>query len=172
MLLALLAAAVMAPPSPTYTEPPLPRPDLSWLAGYWLACEHGVEMAETWSAWRAPYMYGFNVIDAASSARAMIGPSAGGLAGGISLFWQPGGQEEKEYVLVRAGRREAVFENAAIAYPRRIIYRRAGRRLTWRIEGTAEGGRPEEAEFTYRAARFNRRCPPSREPRDPELVAD
>ena len=75
-------------------------------------------------------------------------------------------------LLVRAGRTEAVFENASVAYPRRIIYRRAGRRLSWRIEGTRPDGQPETAEFVYRAARFNRRCPPSSEPRDPELVAD
>ncbi len=171
MMLALLAAVVMAPPPPTYPEPPAPRPDLGWLAGYWLACEHGVEMSETWSAWRAPYMFGFSVIDASSSTRAMIGPSGGGDAGGISFYWQPGGQEEKEYALVRAGPTEAVFENVSIAYPRRIIYRRSGRRLTWRIEGTGEGGRPEQAEFVYRAAPFNRRCPPSTE-RDPEPEAE
>jgi hypothetical protein len=174
MKLALLAAAVMAPPSPSYVSPPLPRPDLSWLAGYWLNCEHGMELTETWSAWRGPYMFGFNVIDGNGSGgwgRAMIGPSGGGDAGGISFYWQPSGQEEKEYVLVRAGRTDVVFENDSIVHPRRISYRRSGRRLTFRMEGTGERGQPEIAEFVYHRARFNRRCPPSSE-RDPEPVAE
>jgi hypothetical protein len=174
MILALLAAAVMAPPSPTYPAPPPPRPDLRWLAGYWLRCEHGMELTETWSAWHSPYMLGFNIVAGNGPGgwnRQMIGMSRDGGAGGLSLYWQPGGQEEKEYALVRAGRSELVFENDSIPYPRRIIYRRSGRQLTWRMEGTDREGRPAEAEFVYRAAPFNRRCPPSRE-RDPEPVAE
>jgi hypothetical protein len=174
MILALLAAAVMAPPLPTYPSPPLPRPDLRWLAGYWLNCEHGMEVTETWSGWRGRGMLGFNIIAGNGPSgwgRSMIGVSRDGGAGGISLYWQPSGQEEKEYALVRAGPTEVVFENDSITYPRRISYRRHGRRLTWRIEGTGRDGQPEGAEFVYRAAPFNRRCPPSNI-RDPEPVAE
>jgi len=161
MIPTLFAAAVMAsPPQPTYPSPPVPRPDLRWLAGYWLRCDHGLELTETWSDWRVPYMHGMRLISSSGPQWVTIGPSGGGDAQGISLFWRLGA-EETEYVLVRAGRREVVFENAAIVYPRRFIYRLDGRRLVWRIEGTGRDGQPESAETVYRAAPLNQHCPPS-----------
>lgn len=155
-----------SPPLPTYPEPALPRPDLRWLAGYWLTCQHGMALSETWSDWRGRGMLGFSIVAGNGPSgfnRSMIGVSRDGGAGGISLYWQPVGDEEAEYALVHVGPTEAIFENANINYPRRIIYRRAGRYLTWRIEGIGTDGRPTEAEFTYRAAQFNQRCPPSGE---------
>jgi hypothetical protein len=162
MILALLLAAMTPPAPPDYPNPPVPRPNLNWLAGYWLRCDHGSEVSETWSDWRAPSMQGFKLVDG-SWQRIMIGFSRDGGLSGLSYFWQGSGErDEMEFVLIHAGRRELIFENRRIAYPRRVIYRRVGQRLTWRIEGTGPDGQPTWAEDVYRAAPLNRRCPPSR----------
>jgi len=36
-------------------------PDLSWMSGYWLACENGRETSETWSDPRGGLMVGHTV---------------------------------------------------------------------------------------------------------------
>jgi hypothetical protein len=145
-----IAAALSLQPAGT------PQPDLDWMAGYWLSCEDGQDVAETWSERRGGVMLGTSIT-----------------TGDDSFFWEqmrietrepdgalafvalPRGQAGGAFPLVRWGEREAVFENPAHDFPQRIIYRRDGDRLTGRIEGN--GGR--SAEWNYRAAPLNSRCP-------------
>src|SRR5690606_220299 len=49
----MITAALQAAPAD-------PRPDLGWMAGYWLMCERG-EVSETWSDPRHGLMTGMNV---------------------------------------------------------------------------------------------------------------
>jgi len=144
-----------------------PQPDLDWLAGYWLSCEGGRDVAETWSERRGGVMMGYTITTGRNSfsweqmriEAGLPGGGGGGDGGDVgepSFVAQPRGAERGvAFRLVRSGPREAVFENLAHDFPQRVIYRREGDRLTGRIEGA--GG--QAMEWNYRAARLNTRCP-------------
>lgn len=152
MLLAALAAA--AQPAPAATA----QPDLDWLAGYWLSCEDGRDVSETWSVRRGGILLGYAVTTGRQAFSWEQMRIEAGLPGpdDMSFFAQPRGAETATaFRLVRSGPREAVFENMANDFPKRIIYRRAGERLTGRIEG-ADG---QGMEWRYNAAPLNSRCP-------------
>jgi len=151
-MLTMAAAALAA------AQPGPPPPDLGWLAGYWLSCEDGREVSETWSDPRGGVMVGSSLTVGGGGRVAWeqmrIGPAP---AGGLAFFARPSGQAAAEFALVRGGPGEAVFENPAHDFPQRVIYRRAGDVLTGRIEGRA-GGREQAAQWRYRAAPLNARC--------------
>lgn len=156
MNILVLAAALAAQEGP---EPP--RPDLNWLAGYWLSCEAGREVSETWSDVRGGLVLGTGIASdpagGASWEQMRIGPSTDGVLDGLSFYAQPGGQGAAEFPLVRWSESEAVFENPAHDFPQRVIYRRDGERLVGRIEGMADGA-PRSAEWRYDPAPLNARC--------------
>ena len=134
-----------------------PQPDLDWLAGYWLSCEEGREVAETWSDRRGGIMLGTSITigdDAFSWEQMRIEAEPDGLV----FHAQPRGQAPAAFPLVRAGPGEAVFENPQHDFPKRVIYRRDGDRLTGRIEGET-GGPDDSIEWHFRAAPLNARCP-------------
>jgi Domain of unknown function (DUF6265) len=152
MILLTIAAALAA--GQPAGEPA--QPDLDWLAGYWLSCEDGVEVAETWSQRRGGIMLGGSITvgdDAFSWEQARIEAEADGLV----FHAQPRGQPAAAFRLVRSGPGEAVFENPDHDFPQRVIYRRDGDRLTGRIEGTS-GGTGHAIEWHYRTAPLNARC--------------
>lgn len=146
--LAALAAAV---------QPGTAQPDLDWLAGYWLSCEDGRDVSETWSVRRGGILLGYSVTTGRQAFSWEQMRIEAGLPGpdDMSFFAQPRGAETATaFRLVRSGAGEAVFENMANDFPKRIIYRRVGDRLTGRIEG-ADG---QSIEWRYNAAPLNSRC--------------
>jgi hypothetical protein len=135
------------------------EPDLDWLAGYWLSCDAGVEVSETWSNRRGGIMLGTSITsgdDAFGWEQSRIEAEEGGL----TFHAQPRGQAPAAFRLVRSAPGEVVFENPTHDFPQRVIYRRDGDRLTGRIEGRS-GGREQAIEWHYRAAALNTRCPRS-----------
>ena len=150
--MSLLLAAALAVAQPAEV------PDLRWLAGYWLSCEDGREVSESWSDRRGDIMLGGMLTvrrDGRSGfEQARIAFSSGGQA---TFIAQPSGQSTAEFRLVRGGPAEAVFENPTHDFPQRVIYRREGERLIGRIEATS-GGREQWMEWHYRAAPLNTRC--------------
>lgn len=149
LLAALAAFQAAAAPAPA-------EPDLDWLAGYWLSCEDGVEVSETWSNRRGGIMLGGSITigdDAFGWEQARIEAEEEGL----TFHAQPRNQPVAAFRLVRSGPAEAVFENPAHDFPQRVIYRRDGDRLIGRIEGMS-GGREQAMEWHYRAAPLNARC--------------
>jgi hypothetical protein len=151
MNLLMWAAALQASQTP-----PAPEPDLDWLAGYWLSCEDGVEVSETWSRRRGGIMLGSSITlsdDAFSWEQTRIEASSEGL----SFHALPRGQAHASFRLVRSGPGEAIFENPEHDFPQRVIYRRQGERLTGRIEGVANG-QAQGIEWHYRAAPLNASC--------------
>ena len=139
--------------------------DLGWMSGYWLSCENGGEVSETWSQRRGTAMLGTNLTVEAngnSSFEQMRIDTASGGQPGISFFAQPrGAAQPTEFRMVRSAASEAVFENPAHDFPHRVIYRREGEVLIGRIEGRS-GGREQSMEWRFRAAPFNSRCPAAR----------
>ena len=153
MMVIAIAAAVAAG-QPAAARPP--EPDLDWLAGYWLSCEGGVEVSETWSNRRGGIMLGSSITSGDDSfgweqTRIEAGED------GLLFHAQPRGQPPAAFRLVRTDAREAVFENPDHDFPQRVIYRRDGERLTGRIEGRVDG-RDQAMEWNYRAAPLNARC--------------
>jgi hypothetical protein len=133
-------------------------PDIGWLSGYWLSCEGGREVSETWTGPRGGILLGNGVTTTADgkvSFEAMrIGPSARG----ISFFAQPSSQSAAEFPLKSATDQQVVFENLQHDFPQRVIYRRGGGRLVGRIEGMLNG-KLEAMDWSYVAAELNARCP-------------
>lgn len=140
-----------------------PQPDLDWMAGYWLSCEGGREVAESWSDRRGGIMLGTNITFGrqASGWEQMRIEAVSAQPDGLSFFAQPRGAERATgFRLVRWSEREAVFENPQNDFPQRVIYRREGERLTGRIEGSTTQG-VQSMEWRFRSAPFNSRCPAS-----------
>lgn len=135
-----------------------PKPDLSWLAGYWLSCEDGREVSETWSDKRGSTLFGIGLTISANGKlsweMARIAPSAKGL----SFFAQPSGQSPAEFPIKSSSANTVVFEDSAHDFPQRVSYRREGKRLFARIEGTIAGKEQSES-WTYSASPLNARCP-------------
>ena len=151
ILLTIAAALAAAQPAAEAAEP-----DLDWLAGYWLSCEDGVEVSETWSRRRGGIMLGSSITsgdDSFSWEQTRIEAEADGLV----FHAQPRGQPPAAFRLARSGPSEAMFENPDHDFPQRVVYRRDGDRLTGRIEGTS-GGTGHAIEWHYRAAPLNARC--------------
>jgi hypothetical protein len=155
LILAGLAALQAPAPAPA---PAAAQPDLDWLAGYWLSCEDGRDVSETWSVRRGGILLGYAVTTGRQAFSWEQMRIEAGLPGpdDLSFFAQPRGADTATpFRLVRSGPREAVFENMANDFPKRVIYRRAGDRLIGRIEG-ADG---QALEWRYNAAPLNSRCP-------------
>jgi hypothetical protein len=134
-------------------------PDLDWLAGYWLSCDDGTEVSETWSDRRGTIMLGSSLTllaDGSSTHEQMriAFDFSSGPDWRVFLTAQPHAQPPATFRLVRHGDREAVFENPEHDFPKRIRYWREGDRLLARIEG--EDGR--SAEWDFRSAPLNARC--------------
>jgi hypothetical protein len=134
------------------------QPDLDWLAGYWLDCSGGREVAELWTTRRGGVLLGISVTigrQAFGFEQVRIETTSDGAT--MQYVARPRGADtETPFRLVRAGPREAAFENRAHDYPQRISYRRSGDVLIARIEGA--GGADAE-QWRYRRAELNARCP-------------
>ena len=142
----LLAAAIAA-------AQPAQAPDLNWLAGYWLSCDDGREVSETWSDRRGDVMLGGTLTVGRNGRsgfeQARIAFSSGGQ---VTFIAQPSGRSTAEFRLVRGGPAEAVFENPAHDFPQRILYRRTADGVTARVEGT-RNGQTRGIDFVYTRCR-------------------
>lgn len=145
---ALLFAAVIANPTVG---------DLSWMSGYWLSCEEGREVSETWSDPRGDLMvgHGLTVAGGRTSFEAL---RIAGHDGGLAYMAQPGGSSATVFPAVEVGDRRAVFENPGHDFPRRIAYARDGDIMIARVEGEVDG-RSRAFEWRFRSVELNTRCP-------------
>ena len=151
-MLTMIAAAALAAQGP-----PQGQPDLDWLAGYWLACDARMEVAEYWTTRRGGVMLGGRItygIQAFGWEQVRIETTLYGAT--MQYVARPrGAASDTAFRLARSGPSEVVFENPAHDYPQRIAYRREGDALIARTEDMA-GGNGQD--FRYRAAPFNARC--------------
>ncbi len=149
-LLPALIAAALAQAAPA-------QPDLSWMAGYWLACSQGREASETWTDPRAGVLIGAAVTVTPRGQwfeYARIAPAEGLLA----YVAQPGGAPPTAFPLLEASPGRAVFQNLDNDFPHRVIYQRTGDVLTARIEGRMDG-RDQAMDWRFDKAELNTRCP-------------
>lgn len=134
-----------------------PRPDMTWMAGYWLNCDGGRETAETWSDQYRDVVVGTAI---ASSAQELWWEymRISVADGNIIFFAMPSDQKPAEFRSVETGERRVVFENREHDFPQRVIYTRKGEHLTGRIEGF-ENGVEKAIEWRYKKAALNSHCP-------------
>lgn len=154
----LLAAVLLQTAAPV----PVPVPDLSWLAGYWLDCSGGREASETWSDPREGLIVGHSVTvrnGRSGFESARIAPLKDG---GLAYFAQPGGAPATPFRLIDSGPQRAVFANPDNDFPHRIIYERPdgpfGETLNARIEG-ADDDENRSVQWRFKRAELNARCP-------------
>jgi len=131
---------------------------LSWMSGYWLSCEGGREVSETWSDPRGGLMAGVTVTVGRSGQGSLEFTRIWPVGESLAFLAQPSGVPATVFPLIEATTNRAVFENPDHDFPQRVIYSRDGDTLTGRIEGIADG-RPQAMEWVYRAAPLNSRCP-------------
>lgn len=137
------------------------RPDLGWMAGYWLSCESGREVSETWSDPRHGLMTGMNVTvrnRGAGFELSRIAPASREADAPFAYFAQPEGQPVTVFPVVSSGPARVVFGLETHDFPQRIVYERDGDALHARIEGEIDG-QSRSVEWHFRKADLNSRCP-------------
>lgn len=156
MLTAMMFAAALQGAQPEL------RPDLGWMAGYWLSCDGGREVSEVWLAPRHGLMAGVNVTvrngragwEMSRIAAVDASPDAP-----FAYFAEPEGQGVTVFPVVASGPDRVVFEQARDDdFPKRIVYERDGQALNARIEGVI-GGEERIVRWRFRKAELNSRCP-------------
>jgi hypothetical protein len=140
---------------------PVTADRLSWMSGYWLSCDGGREVSETWSDPRGGLMLGTALtleggkVTTFESSRISAATSEGG---NVAYFAGVNGAPPVAFAAKEASGTKVVFENAAHDFPQRVIYERTGDVLNARIEGHM-GDRDQSMSWSYRKAELNARCP-------------
>ena len=153
VLTALFAAGLMQ-------ATPITADQLSWMSGYWLSCEDGREVSETWTDPRGGLMAGNSVTmegGRVSFELSRISPTARD-GSDLAYFAGVGGAPAVVFPAVEVSGTRVVFENPEHDFPQRVIYERDGDVLKARIEGRM-GDREQAMAWEYRKADLNARCP-------------
>ncbi len=140
LMLALLASA----PAPATIQ------DLSWISGDWELTSGNRRIDEHWTSAAGGTMMGMSRTVAGDRTLSFEYLRIETRPDGIYYVAHPRAQSPgTDFKLVRAEKDEAVFENLAHDFPKRIIYRRnPDGSLTARVEG--DGSEKEKAqEFHY-----------------------
>ncbi len=146
---AALACVIAAAPARAQETP-------DWIVGAWRSCAGG-EVREVWTGAGAGLLVGVNLTRTAAAPQfefLRIGPGKSG----VSFFGGPQGIPPTEFPMIAHEGRRAVFENPTHDFPQRVIYARAGRDLTARIEGTIDGA-ARHMEWRFRPSTLTGHCP-------------
>lgn len=146
-----VAAIVRAEEPKTATA--LTIESVAFMAGTWEYVDGSMAIEERWSPVAGGTMLGTGRTVSGDKTVFFEFLRIEGRADGVFYVAQPKGRHPgTEFKLVRAGEREAVFENLAHDFPKRIIYRKeADGGLTARVEGDGtEKEKPQE--YRYRPA--------------------
>lgn len=118
--------------------------EVAFLAGSWAETRDGRWTEESWTVARGGTMLGTSRTLVGGDTQAFEHLRIERAATGIELVARPSGQAEARFRLVDHGPGAATFENPAHDFPKRILYRREGGKLTARIEGDGQS-----AEWIY-----------------------
>ncbi|QTC90677.1 DUF6265 family protein [Brevundimonas goettingensis] len=159
MILSTFAAALVLQSTPVTAD------QLSWMSGYWLSCDGGREVSETWSDARGGLMLGTALtleggkLTGFETSRISPQTPAGG---NVSYFAGVNGAPPVAFAAREASGTRVVFENAGHDFPQRVIYERVGDVLNARIEGHMDDRDQspiQSMSWSYRKADLNTRCP-------------
>ena len=164
LCLGLLAAALLpvAPARAQTAAPPAPaeaqaRPPglagLAWFSGCWHAEGAEAGSGEQWLPLAGNTLMGVSrTVRRGTTVAFEFMHIRQQPDGSIVFAAQPGGRPETLFTLLPGPAQEAVFENTAIEFPQRVIYRlEDGGRLRARIEGR-RNGQPAGIDFPLRRA--------------------
>ena len=162
MMSAALSAPLAAPLAASLATPQVDlRPDLGWMAGYWLSCEGDRQVAETWSPPRLNLMAGTSITvrdGRVGWELSRIAPADAAPDAPLAYFAQPEGQAPATFPVIESGPGRVVFQQAAHDFPRRVIYERDGDVLNARIEGEIDG-QTRVIRWRFQKAELNADCP-------------
>lgn len=157
MLSTLTFAAALAAPQAA----PATADQLAWISGYWLSCEGGREVSETWSDPRDGLLIGSALTTQGGRLSGFetsrISPLTSG-GGQLAYFAGVDGAPPVAFAVKEVSGTRVVFENPENDFPQRILYERDGDVLNARIEGRM-GEREQAMTWSYRKAELNTRCP-------------
>jgi uncharacterized protein DUF6265 len=142
----LLAALAL----PLQTTGPAVK-DVAWIAGCWDLTRSGRHVAEQWMAPEGGTMIGVSRTVAGGKTTEWEFLIVREGAKGLEYVAKPSGQAEATFTSTRVSPNEAVFENPAHDFPKRIIYKREGDTLTASIEGPMNG-QTRRIDFPYTKA--------------------
>lgn len=115
--------------------------NVAWIRGCWQGGDADRRYSEHWMAPDGGTMFGMSrtVKNGRTIAHEFIQVRENE-AGEVHYIAKPSGQSEASFKLVKAGEREAIFENPEHDFPQRIVYRlEANGSLHARIEGVSNG---------------------------------
>ena len=137
------------------------HPDLGWMSGYWLSCEDGREVSETWTDPRLGLMAGTSVTvrdGRVGFELSRIAPTGPAPDAPLAYFAQPEGMAVTVFPVVASAPNQVAFEQPAHDFPKRIVYARDGDVLSARIEGEIDG-EMRIVRWRFDKADLNARCP-------------
>jgi hypothetical protein len=159
MMLAALAGALAVAAGASRGDAVRPTGDeagvaaLAWLAGTWSTEKDGATVREMWLAPKDGAMAGLTLTTRPGQAARAEYAKITAEPEGVTYTAVVGRQAPTPFRLLAGGEGDAaVFENTEHDFPQRIIYRRCGRDLCARIEGTLKG-RLEHEDWRYHRAR-------------------
>jgi hypothetical protein len=137
----LLTALLLAACAPLAQAQANPFAPIAWLAGCWAQQGREAGSVEQWMAPAGGLMLGMaRTLKDGRVVEFEFMQLRAGADGQLAFVAQPQGLPPVEFKLLRQAEAEAAFENAAHAFPQRVIYRLAAPdRLVARIEGTLNG---------------------------------
>ena len=121
---------------------------LSFLAGCWSGEVRGARYEESWTSAEGGVLLGTSRTIRDGRVVEWEFLRIARQDGRWTYLAQPGGRPATAFPLAGAGARTLTFENLAHDFPQRIVYTRAGDRLTARVEG---GGRTLDVPMTRRS---------------------
>lgn len=137
------------------------RPDLGWMSGYWLSCEGGREVGETWSVPRLNLMAGTSITvrdGRVGWELSRIAPVDNTPNAPFAYVAYPEGQAMTVFPVVSSAENRVVFQQSGHDFPQRVIYERDGDVLSARIEGEIDG-QARTIRWRFQKAELNARCP-------------
>jgi hypothetical protein len=136
-------------------QPPAAKPtlaDFAWLAGHWRIDESDRQVDEHWMAPAGGLMMGMARTVQAGKVReyefTLLRQEPNG---DILYIANPSKQSEASFRLTSLTGGEAVFENPAHDFPKKIVYaRQADGSLIAAIEGPGRDGKPRRVEYSFK----------------------
>lgn len=108
--------------------------DLNWISGYWTGNAQGVAMEELWTNAAGNMLLGVHRDVVGENSMFEFLRITVKDDGTIVYLAAPSGKTPTEFTLSELASQKVVFENLSHDFPQRIIYTRAGDKLTARIE--------------------------------------
>jgi hypothetical protein len=125
--------------------------DVAWMSGCWDMTRNGRHVVEHWLEPEGGTLIGVSRTVAGGKTTEWEFVLIREGAHGLEYVAKPSGQAEATFTSTRVTATEAVFENPAHDFPKKIVYRRDGDKLTAAIEGPMNG-QTRRIEFPYTRA--------------------